>query len=411
MNILFLHQNFPAQFRHIAAHFAADPAHRVIAIGEAGNLKRAVGLHPGIELRPYPAPEAAGQATHRYLQGYEAAIRRAEEVARIALQLKATGFHPDLVVAHPGWGEPLFLRDIFPAARLILHAEYYYHATGADVGFDPEFPPAADDAFRLRIKNTTQWMSMENADLLLAPTRWQQSRFPDIVQSRIRVVHDGIDSRLVAPDTTARIALARAGIALGAADEIVTYVARNLEPYRGFHIFMRALPALLRERPRARVLIVGGDQVSYGSKPAGDKTWRQMLQDEVRGQLDPARVHFLGRIPYADYLRLLQVSTVHAYLTYPFVLSWSLLEAMSAGCMVVASNTAPVAEVIRHGENGWLADFFDHQALAATLAQAIEQRTQLIPIRAAARQTIIDGYDLHTVCLPRQLALLQTPTS
>ncbi len=411
MNLLLLHQNFPAQFRHIAAHIAADPAHKVVAIGDAGNLKRATGLHPRIELRPYPAPPPAGTSSHRYLQGYEAAIHRGLQCARIASQLKAEGFRPDLVVAHPGWGESLFVPDVFPAARLILHAEYFYHANGADVGFDPEFPPAADDAFRLRIKNTTQLMSMENAELLLAPTRWQQSRFPDIVQPRIRVVHDGIDTRLVTPDATARITLARAGITLGEADEIVTYVARNLEPYRGFHIFMRALPALLRERPKARVLIVGGDQVSYGSKPAGGKTWRQMLQDEVRGQLDPARVHFLGRIPYADYLRLLQISTVHAYLTYPFVLSWSLLEAMSAGCMVVASNTAPVAEVIRHGENGWLADFFDHRALAEMLAQAIEQRAQLIPIRAAARQTIIDGYDLHTVCLPRQLALLQTRTS
>lgn len=407
MNYLFLHQNFPAQFRHVAAHFAADPAHKVVAIGDAGNLQRATGLHPQIELRPYPAPPSAAGATHRYLQGYEAAIHRGLQCARIASQLKAGGFRPDLVLAHPGWGETLFLREVFPDAPLALHAEYYYHATGADVGFDPEFPPQADDPFRLRIKNTTQWMSMEQADLLIAPTQWQKGRFPDLVQDRLRVVHDGIDTDRVAPNPSARIGLKQAGITLGAEDEVVTYVARNLEPYRGFHIFMRSLPSLLKRRPQARVMIVGGDQVSYGSKPADGRTWRKTMTDEIGEYVDKNRVHFLGRLPYADYLRLLQISTVHVYLTYPFVLSWSLLEAMSVGCMVVGSRTAPVEEVIRHGENGWLVDFFDHQALAATVAQALEQRDQLAETRLAARNTIVEHFDLQSRCLPRQLALLQ----
>lgn len=410
MNLLFIHQNFPAQFRHIAAHFAADPAHRVVAVGEAGNIKRAMAsgqLHPRIELCPYPAPQAAGKSSHPWMQGYEAAVRRGLDVAGIASSLKTKGFLPDIVLAHPGWGESLFLREVFSEAKIVLHAEYYYHAAGADVGFDPEFPPPADDAFRVRIKNTTQWMSMENADLLIAPTQWQKCRFPDLLQGRIQVAHEGIDTGQVAPDLSARISLVKAGIALGADDEIVTYVARNLEPYRGFHVFMRSLPSLLKRRPKARVLIVGGDHVSYGSKPADGRTWRRVLVDEIGRHVDTSRVHFLGRIPYADYLRLLQISTVHAYLTYPFVLSWSLLEAMAVGCMVVGSRTAPVEEVIRHGENGWLTNFFDHEALAEKLAQAIEQRDQLKPIRAAARNTVVENFDLHSRCLPRQVALLQ----
>jgi len=414
MKLLFLHQNFPAQFRHVAAHFAADPAHRVVAVGEKDNLKRAVAsapmhpaIHPRIELCPYPAPQPSGKASHPWLQGYDAAVRRGLTTAGVAAQLKAAGFRPDLIMGHPGWGEALFLRDIFPDARLVLYAEYYYHATGADVGFDPEFPAAADDPFRLRIKNTTQWMSLENADLLIAPTHWQQSRFPALVRDRIRVVHDGIDTGRVAPNPSAQISLVTAGITLGANDEVITYVARNLEPYRGFHTFMRSLPALLKLRPKARVLIVGGDHVSYGTKPADGGTWRSKMLAEVGSRIDPGRVHFLGRLAYADYLRLLQISTVHVYLTYPFVLSWSLLEAMSVGCMVVGSRTAPVEEVIRHGENGWLVDFFDHQALAETLAAAIEQRQQLTQVRAAARQTVVDKFDLQTRCLPQQVALLQ----
>ncbi|MDK9704384.1 MAG: glycosyltransferase family 4 protein [Sulfuritalea sp.] len=410
MKLLFLHQNFPAQFRHVAAHFAANPAHQVIAVGENDNLKRAIAgalLHPGIRLCPYPAPQPSGKASHPYLQGYDAAVRRGLTTANCVGQLKASGFRPELIVAHPGWGEALFLRDVFPEARLVLYAEYYYHATGADVGFDPEFPAVADDRFRLRVKNTTQWMSMENADLLIAPTRWQQSRFPRLIQDRIQVVHDGIDTRHVASNPFARISLANAGITLGADDEIITYVARNLEPYRGFHIFMRALPALLELRPKARVLIVGGDHVSYGTRPADGRTWRSKMLDEVGSRIDPGRVHFLGRLPYADYLRLLQISTAHVYLTYPFVLSWSLLEALSAGCMVVGSRTAPVEEVIRHGENGWLVDFFDHQALAEKLAEAVERRDQLQQIRAAARKTVVENFDLQSRCLPRQVELLQ----
>jgi len=407
MKLLFLHQNFPAQFRHLAAHYASDPGNRVVAIGEAGKLERAAGLHPRIELHPCSAPPPAGKACHPYLHGYEAAVRRGLACADIASRLKAAGFRPDVVVAHPGWGEALYLRDVFPGAKLVLYAEYYYHAAGADVGFDPEFPPAADHLYRIRTKNTTQWMSMEHADLLLAPTRWQQSRFPGLVQRRIEVVHDGIDTRRVKPDASANISLLSTGITLGAEDEIVTYVARNLEPYRGFHVFMRSLPALLEMRPQARVLIVGGDEVSYGNKLAHGKTWRRTMIEEVGGRVDARRVHFLGRVAYADYLRLLQISTAHVYLTYPFVLSWSLLEAMSAGCMVIGSGTAPVAEVIRHGENGWLTDFFDHQALAEKVAAAIAQRHSLAPLRAAARQTVVDRFDLAGRCLPRQVALLE----
>lgn len=408
MNLLFLHQNFPGQFRHIAAHFAADQGNRVVAIGEASNLKNANGMDPRIALHTYPLPKPPSPTTHRFVQNYEAAVHRGLTVASICEQLKTDGFVPDLIMAHPGWGEALFMRDTFPAARLVQHAEFFYHPAGADVGFDPEFPPAADSALRLRTKNTTQLMSMEQADLLIAPTEWQKSRFPAVLQDRIQVVHDGIDTALVQPNAATRITLARAGISLDAGDEVVTYVARNLEPYRGFHVFMRALPLLLKLRPAARVLIVGGDAVSYGSAPADGRTWRTTMLDEVRAGLDPGRVHFLGKLPYAGYLQVLQVSSVHAYLTYPFVLSWSLLEAMSAGCMVVGSRTAPVEEVISHGTNGWLTDFFDHRTLAETLAEALEQRSRLGELRQAARQTIVERFDLHGVCLPRQLALLQT---
>ncbi|MBI5900158.1 MAG: glycosyltransferase [Rhodocyclales bacterium] len=406
MNLLLLHQNFPGQFRHIAAHFAALDSLRVVAIGEARNLARATGLHRAIELRAYPTPQAASGETHPYVQPFEVAVKRGLEVVRLAAELKSSGFVPDLIIGHPGWGETLFIRDVFPAARLVLHAEFFYQSMGADVGFDPEFPSRPDDAYRLRTKNATQWMSLGQADSLFAPTAWQKSCFPGSLQDRIEIVHDGIDTAQAKPNVATRITLARAGVTLGYDDEVVTFVARNLEPYRGFHQFMRALPRLLALRPKARVLIVGGDEVSYGSRPADGRTWRRVMLDELGGAFDASRVHFLGKLPYAGYLQVLQVSTVHAYLTYPFVLSWSMLEAMSSGCMLVASRTAPVEEVISHGDNGWLVDFFNPESLAATLADALAQRESLRPLRQAARQTVIDRFDLRGVCLPRQIALL-----
>ena len=219
MNLLFIHQNFPGQFRHIAAHFAADPGNRVVAIGEASNLEKATAIHPRIERRPYASPKGAHEATHPYVRGYEAAVRRGLAVADVAARLKSERFVPGLIMAHPGWGEALFLRDVFPSARIVQHAEFFYQPTGADVGFDPEFPGAGDDAHRIRTKNTTQLMSMEQADLLIAPTEWQCSRFPATLRSRMQVAHEGIDTALVVPNPVMKIALARAGVTLAAGDE------------------------------------------------------------------------------------------------------------------------------------------------------------------------------------------------
>jgi glycosyltransferase involved in cell wall biosynthesis len=256
----------------------------------------------------------------------------------------------------------------------------------------------------LQLRNMPHLLALHDMDAGWCPTRWQREQFPREYQPRLQVQHEGIDTDVVRPDPQAH--WTHGGQVLRHGDPIVTYVARNLEPYRGFHIFMRSLPRLQQLAPRALVVVVGGDEVSYGIRlPAGD-SYRRRLMAELGDRVDWSRVLFTGRLPYADFVRVLQLSAVHAYLSYPFVLSWSLLEAMAAGCCVVGSATPPVQEVIEDGVNGRLVDFFDHEGLAEALAHALQHPDATRALRDAARRTVCERYDLHGQCLPGGLALL-----
>jgi len=392
MRLLFVHQNFPGQYRHLAAHFAGRPGCEVVALGERRHLERNAPHAAGLRLFGY---ELGGAPAVGFEASVLNAVRRGKAAAAAAARLARAGFRPDLIFAHIGWGEALLLKDVFPRARMLLHCEFFYRAHGADLGFDPEFPASPEKRLRLRVMNAPLLMSLDAADAGVTPTRWQQRQFPAVHAPRIGVVHEGIDTGRAAPSGPREA-------------ELVTYVARNLEPYRGFHSFMRAIPEIQRRRPNARIVIVGGDDVSYSPRPPAGDTYRARLLRELDGRIDLSRVEFRGRIPYADYLALLRASSVHVYLTYPFVLSWSLLEAMACGCLVVGSRTAPVEEVIRDGENGLLVDFFSPSAIAARVDEALGRANELEPLRCAARETVVSAYDLARVCLPAQVRLAQS---
>lgn len=403
MRLLFIHQNFPGQFKHLAPALAADPANEVVAFTMQ---KSPPPSWQGIRLIGYQATRGTTANVHPWVSDFETKTIRGEAAFRAALALRESGFAPDVIVAHPGWGESLFLKDVWPAAKIGVYCEFFYHANGADVGFDPEFP-AQDpgEVCRLRLKNLNNLLHFEIADRGISPTHWQASTFPEPFRGRITVVHDGIDCDAVAPNLSVSMTL-NGDIRLTRADEVITFVNRNMEPYRGYHVFMRALPAILRRRPRARVLIVGGDDVSYGARAPEGKKWRDIFFDEVKGQFadgDLTRVHFLGHIPYQHFIPLLQLSAVHVYLTYPFVLSWSLLEAMSVGCAIIASDTQPLREAIRHDETGRLVNFFDLRALADGVCDLLDRPEERARLGAAARTFAKANYDLKTVCLPRQL--------
>ncbi|WP_299850772.1 glycosyltransferase family 4 protein [uncultured Roseovarius sp.] len=403
MKILFIHQNFPGQFKHLAP-LLASKGHQCVAL--TLRVKEVITWH-NVRVQPYELPQRTGQNVHPWLLDLDSKVTRAEACYRAALKLKEAGFSPDLILAHPGWGEAMFLRDAWPEARLALYCELYHHAEYPHLKFDPEFDKSDPETeiLRMRLKNLNNHLHFPWAHAGISPTRFQADTFPGEFRDKITVCHDGIDTISAAPDPGARLSID--GVCdVTREDEVITFVNRNLEPYRGYHIFMRALPQLLMERPNAKVLIVGGDEVSYGAKPPGGQTWKQMFIDEVRGQIpdaDWASVHFLGRIPYDQFLQLLQVSRVHVYLTYPFVLSWSLLEAMSCEAAIVASDTSPVREVIRHDDTGRLVDFFDSAALVSEVCQLLDNEETRKRLGQNARKFARERYDLRSICLPRQL--------
>ena len=411
MNILFIHQNFPGQFKFLAPALVKQ-GHNVRAMTMQ---KTDATLWQSVQLIHYLAKRGSSPNVHPWVSDFETKTIRAEACFMAALQMKQQGYMPDVIVAHHGWGESMFIKEVWPQAKLGIYCEFFYHPEGADVGFDPEFPSDNEgDVCRLRLKNLNNLVHFEVADAGISPTHWQASTFPEPFKQKITVVHDGIDTQAVAPNSAVRLTLKITegqDLVLTRQDEVITFVNRNLEPYRGYHTFMRALPQLLSERPNARVMVVGADDVSYGARPNprkyGAAKWKDIFVNEVRGQISDAdwqRVHFLGHVPYQSFIPLLQLSTVHVYLTYPFVLSWSLLEAMSAGCAILASDTQPLREAIVHNETGKLVNFFDPKALAQGVCELIMNPEERKRLGTNARAFAQANYDLQSVCLPKQLA-------
>jgi glycosyltransferase involved in cell wall biosynthesis len=406
MKILFVHQNFPGQFRHVAPALAQNPDHDVRALSMRVDLP---STWQGVKITPYTIEGIPKPRALSWLTDFEVKTVRAEACYRAALELSQTGFVPDVIVTHPGWGESLYLKTVWPDAKLLMYAEFYYHMTGLDVGFDPEQTPSDPASLhRFALKNINNLLHFQIADGGISPTKWQASTFPSQFQEKITVIHDGIDTERLRPDPSVSIRL-QSGQTLTRADEVITFISRDLEPYRGYHIFMRALPELLKRRPHATIIIVGGTGTNYGPRPA-EKTWAEIFAAQAKKQIsdaDWARVHFLGKIPYEQYISVLQLSRVHLYWTYPFVLSWSLLEAMSCGAVVVGSDTGPVQELITDKVTGRLVPFFDIKSWLNVIDNLLIDDCLRQKIACAAREHIVHHYDLRTICVPKQVEWIE----
>ena len=381
MRYLFVHQNFPGQYLHLVRYLAAQGRHEIVFLSE-----RNENAIPGVRKMVYPAPADPSAALQGSAREFEVAMRRAAVVAQGGRSLRNLGFMPDVIVGHHGWGELLDLGDVWPGVPVLGYCEFYYNTEGSDVDFDPEFPTPAALLPAIRAKNALALLALNNPGQGQTPTRFQLGTYPAWARERIALLPEGVDLARCRPDPAARTRPFRLGaveVAPGA--RLVTYVARDLEPYRGFHSLMRALPRILAECRDAHAVLVGGDGVSYGSRLA-EGTWRERLLREVGDRLPRGRVHFPGRVDYGDYVRLLQRSDAHVYLTYPFVASWSLREALACGCAVVGSDTAPVREFLRPGVNGVLAPFLDPEQIADRVLEVLEDAALAERLRAGARR-------------------------
>lgn len=400
MRILFVHPNMPGQYKHLCREFGADKNNEVAFITKPRPQVNIEGVRK-IEYVPTRQP---AKETHRYLQGFERAVGEGQEVWRVCYRLKSQGFTPDVIVAHPGWGSALFLKDLYPNAPVLNYLEFYYHARGSDVDFDPAQQPNDDDIARIRIKNATNLFGLEQMDWGLSPTYWQMRQNPKIFHNSISVIHDGIDTDFCKPKSGGSIALPN-GVTLSQSDEVVTYVARNFEPYRGFPTFMQAAAEILKRRPKAHIIAIGADGVSYGKAAPDGKTYRQIWSEKVQ-MPDPSRLHFVGTVPYDRLIEWFQISSAHIYLTYPFVLSWSFLEAMSCGALIIGSSTPPVLETITDGDNGLLVDFFSPTEVADAVDRVFAHKDRMQHIKESARKTIEDKYALKDL-LPLHMGLVK----
>ena len=399
MKILFVHQNFPAQFGRLAAWLNAQPQHQVVFLTkredvEFGNIKKVL----------FKEHRQASASTHPYLRPLENAVIQGQAAYRSAAALKQQGFVPDVIYSHSGFGAMLYLKDVFSKSALVGFFEWYYQAHGTDADFDPGDTITADDECRIRTRNLMLLPDLTNCDAGVTPTYWQHRQFPLEFAEKLRIIHDGIDVRYFSPIPNTKLVLPEQKIDLSEAEEIVTYVGRGMEPMRGFPQFMEMASKLMERRKKVHVVVVGTDRIAYGPPMEDGKGLKEAMLKKYSYDMD--RLHFTGPLNYFSYKKVLQASSVHVYWSRPFVLSWSVLEAMSCGCTLVASDTPPLQEVITHNENGLLAPFYDTDKFADTVEMALNDATLRARLGANARETAISRYDMVNT-MPQHLRVLE----
>lgn len=398
MKFLFLHRNFPAQFKHLALALAKDKKNEVVFVTNNTETKS----FGGIKKYSYKLKRKVPNNCHRYLRFYEESIIHGQSAAEVMISLKQQGFVPDVIFGH-SWGSSLFVKEVFPDVPYVAHIEWYYNPENSDVDFGGKVLDI-DERASLKTKNSHILQDLVSCDWGISPTLWQKSQVPEVFRDKIKVIHEGIDTDFCKPDENVEFKVPNTDIILTRKDEVLTYATRGMEEYRGFPEFMKAASILMKQRPNLQVLVGGEDRVCYG-KHLKDDTFKKKMLREL--EFDESRLHFVGGLPYNEYVKLLQVSSAHVYLTYPFVLSWSFLEAMAAGCLIVASDTAPVTEVMQDKYSGLLVDFFNVDEIVEKVNEFLDHKDKYVLLRENAREKVVKNYDLKML-LPKQIEFLKS---
>lgn len=396
MNILFLHRDFPGQFKYLAPEIAKNPLNIVLFITPEDKIPSVAGINKLVYKVPTPYVNC-----HPYAKAFEEDVRHGRAAAEIAVAMKQKGIIPDIIIGY-SWGLTMFMKDVFPDVPVLNYFEWFWNPQGAVIGFDGQ-EPTLDYKSKLRAGNSRTLIDLCSCDAGITPTEWQKQQFPKDFHDKIKVIHDGVDTETCKPDENASFFIKDKNLMLTKKDEIITYATRGMEPYRGFVQVMEAIEKLQKIRPNAHFIIGGEDRVCYGEK-LSHGSYKQMMLKKLN--IDMSRVHFVGGLTFNDYLKILQISSVHIYSTMPFVLSWSILEAMACGCCIVASSTEPVLEVIKDNENGLLFDFYNVDELVKKVDYALKNKEKMKEIRKNARQTVLEKYDLKD-CLAKQLEYMQ----
>lgn len=391
MKILIIHPSFPGQFLNLALRLGENPENEVLFLSKVNTIDASI---KGVRLALYKGPHEVAKETHPYLVTATEAVLEGQQTVRVLEQLRnREGYVPDIVIGHTGWGNLLFIKDVYPEVPVLGYFEWYYHAKHSDSCWWPDEKLPMNSVLAVRMKNTHHLLSLEACDAGYTPTQWQYDQFPEEFRYKLTIQHDGIDTEFCRPSAKpVGLKLEDVGIDFAAGTEIVTYVSRGFEVFRGFPYFMDAMRLLLKKRPKLHVIVVGADRVCYGAQLHGTS---YLKEEKKKGGFDEKRLHFVGVRNRGDYRKILQASSCHVYLTRPFVLSWSMLEAMSFGCPLVASKTPPVEEVVTDGVNGLLAEFRSPRHIARRVEEVLDDRALAARLGLKARQTILERYELQ----------------
>ncbi len=396
MHILFIHQNYPAQFGLIAAYLAQTRGFRCTFLSED-----TPGFADGVDRIRYAMSGGATAHNHFCTRTFENVVCRSVS-AYEALKARPD-IRPDLIVAHAGFLSTVYLRELYDCP-IVNYFEYFYHTHNSDMDFRPDFPTNEQNRLRARTRNAHLLLDLSNCDVGYSPTLWQTSLFPAEFRPKIRTIFDGVDTSFWRPMPHGQRRVAGCDFPEGL--RIVTYVSRGMESLRGFDQFMKAAKILCQLRRDVLFVVVGNDRICYSADAefTGGKTFKEWVL--AQDQYDLSRFLFTGLLPPNELAKLFSITDLHVYLTAPFVLSWSLMNALACGATVLASDTAPVREMIVDGENGLLVDFFNPEKIAHQAGEILDRPQEYKHLGLAGVRLIGANYSLDQA-LPRMLLLYE----